>query len=394
MKNLRKQPRGVAIVIVLVMVALATIMAAALLSSQSTMVQASDNGLRAAQADALAESGIQLASYYLQNPSAAPVLNSSGFYPGQTGVSLGSAAGGTVDITVTKVDNTTFDISAKSHYGTTSASPMTRSLGARAAVQYAYTPADASAVNGSFTASSNTSIVGNIRASGTVTLSLGSKVTGTITAPSVVGSLLNFVGSILSPPNGSGGSNPVTTTIQDYKTYTYNGKKYKAQDLKVDAGTLGPSKGNPLGVFFKDGDTTISKPLTVNGTVLVRNGKLILKSSSTTAISLTVNPPTGMPGLIVNSDVRFSGTKGTTLTVNGLTWIGGVITNSGTTSNNKISLNGSAQFAGSNAVTSSYVGSVSIYYDKNKATAAGFLPGQGTTIANVSLTSFSNSGSK
>jgi len=61
----------------------------ALVGSQSTLVQASDNGVKALQADALAESGLQLATYYLKNPSAAPLLSGAGYYPG-TG--LGKAA--------------------------------------------------------------------------------------------------------------------------------------------------------------------------------------------------------------------------------------------------------------------------------------------------------------
>ncbi|CAN5401287.1 hypothetical protein BH10PLA1_BH10PLA1_02630 [soil metagenome] len=392
MRAKRFQSRGIAIVIVLVLVALATVMAAALLSSQSIMAQASDNGSRAAQADALADSGIALASYYLQNPTAAPVLNASGFYPGQAGVSLGSAIDGTVDIVVSQVNNSTYSIATTSHYGTTTATPLTRSLAATAAVQYSYVPTDASSVNGSFNVSANTIINGNLTATGTVTLALGSKVNGTITAPSVVGSLLNLIGSIVTTSTCCG-TKPAATTAKDYTTYTYNGKTYSAQPVQLGASVsvLGPTSNNPLGVYYGTSDVSITHPLTINGTLLVPNGKLLVSSTSTTADSLTINAAVGMPGLIVKNDIRFNGTKGTTLTVNGLSWIGGVITNNGTTSNNKIAMNGAAQFAGSSAVSSSYVGTVAITYDKTKATVAGFIPGQGTAATGVKLTSFSNS---
>ena len=55
--------------IVLVTVAVSTVLAFALIGSQTTLAQASNNGVKAMQADALAESGLQLAAYYLQNPS-------------------------------------------------------------------------------------------------------------------------------------------------------------------------------------------------------------------------------------------------------------------------------------------------------------------------------------
>lgn len=372
-------------VVVLVFVALATILSYALLSSQSTMMQASDNSARSAQADALAESGVQLAAYYLQNPAAAPVLNSSGYYPGQTGVSLGSAVNGTVDITVTQVNTSTYDISSKAHYAATSASSLNRSLGARASVQFSAAPTDAMAINGGLTIPSTMTINGNLRANGNIKLN-GGKVTGTITAPSVVNLLGTLIGLVDQIVTDTSSNKVVATTVKDYRTYTYNGKTYSAQLLPGTSGTIGPTANNPLGVYYGTGDVTVSTALTINGTLLVPEGKLIMKSTK-----LTINASVNMPALVVNSDIGFSGTK-RSLTVNGLAWIGGAITKSGTTSNNDATFNGAVQFSGGGGgVSTNYSGTVVVNYDKNRAATSSFVPGQAGTVASgIKLTSFSN----
>ena len=372
-------------IIVLVFVALATVLAFALLNSQSTMVQAGDNGARAAQADALAESGMQLASYYLQNPAAAPVLNAQGFYPGQTGVSLGSNVNGTVDITVTQLSSSTYSISSKSHYSTGSDTAISRSCGAVATVQYGYTPTDATSVNGGITIPSNMTINGNLRSNGGIKLN-GGTVTGNIIAPSVtnlLGGLLNLLGSILTPPDNS---NPVAdkSVIKDYRTYTYNGKTYSAQLIPSTAsGTYGPTATNPLGVYYNTGDVTLNNAVTINGTLLAPQGKLVLKNS------LTINAPAEMPALVVNSDIQFTASS-KNLISNGLSWIGGVLSKGGTATNDAATFNGAAQFAGSSVYASGWNGTITMNYDKAKATVANFLPNTGTTAYAVKLSSFSN----
>jgi len=285
---------------------------------------------------------------------------------------------------VTKVDTSTFDIGVTSHYGAVSSTPLNRSLGARASVQYAYQPAEATTINGNFSVPANTTITGAVRANGSVTLALGATVKGDIYATSVLGSLLNLTGSVI-PISSSGSTNPTPTTIRDYSTYTYNGKTYTAKAITNSAsGTLGPTSDNPLGVYVAASDLTLSATVTVNGTVLVPNGSLVVKSSG-----ITINAAANMPALIVKQDLAFSGTT-KKLTVNGLSWVGGVLTKSGTTSGNKVVFNGAALFTSASPVSANYSGTVAINYDKTKATAAGFLPSGGTVAYGVKLKSFSN----
>lgn len=390
MNSLKPQPRGVALVIVLVVVGLSTVLAFGLVNSQGILTQASANGSKALQADALAESGVQLAAYYLENPTAAPILNAAGHYPGQDGVSLGSGIDGTVDITVTKLNATTFSIACRGSSGAS----LHRSVAATAAMEYAYVAAHAATVNGGLNIYSNMEINGSIHAQGQVTVYSGARVNGTIYSPQPVqgGGLLGFLVNIVSVILGGGGGgnggsysgDPTPKIIKDYRTYAYQGRTYNATQINSTSksGTLGPTDSNPLGVYYSDNDVLMTaQGLTINGTLHVRNGKLKLKNN------VTINAPAGMPGLIVENDVTFNGSR-RKLTVNGLSWIGGKLTRDGITSNNEITFNGAVQFGSSGAVDSALSATVKINYDRAKAAAVDFTPNSNTTPFGLRLTSF------
>ncbi len=381
MTRSKQQPRGVALMIVVIVVAVAAILAFALVGSQSTLVQASDNGVKAMQADALAESGVQLATYYLKNPGAAPLLNGAGYYPGQTGVSLGSDTQGTVDITVSQVSSGTYDISCTANSGT--GSTLTRKVAARANVAYGYLPAESTQINGNLTIYSNTTVNGSVRSNGTVTVQVGGKVNGTIYAPSIAGSMVNVQATQTVPA----GTNPVSTTVKNYMTYTYNGNSYSAQALSTNATSLGPTDTNPLAVYYIPTDQTVSKNLVLNGT-LITNGKLTIATPS-----VTISAQSGMPALVANTDVQFSGSS-RTLNVNGLGWIKGQVTKLGAIgASNAFKVNGALQFASTGAISSTYSGTVTVTYDPTSAIVPDFVAGANNATYSVKLTSFSSNGS-
>src|SRR4051812_37913003 len=93
--------RGAALLIVLGVVGVATVMGFAMVSSSALQAQAGGTLKYATAAEYLAESGGQLALYYLQNPGASPVAKPAGYYPGETGVSFGAGVAGSADVTVT-----------------------------------------------------------------------------------------------------------------------------------------------------------------------------------------------------------------------------------------------------------------------------------------------------
>jgi len=99
---------GVALVMVVALMGAAALMSYALLEGALSRATASENLVRATASDVLAESGLNLAMYYLQNPSVAPSLNSDNHWPGATGIVLSSSVRGTVDVTITRVSGSTF----------------------------------------------------------------------------------------------------------------------------------------------------------------------------------------------------------------------------------------------------------------------------------------------
>jgi Tfp pilus assembly protein PilX len=105
--------RGMALLMVLLVVAVAAVLGYAMLASSSLQSQVAGNIQRASAAELLAESGINLAMYYVQNPTKAPPawVPNGNPKPGDTilsatGVSLGNRADGTA------VDGT-FDFTVK-----------------------------------------------------------------------------------------------------------------------------------------------------------------------------------------------------------------------------------------------------------------------------------------
>jgi hypothetical protein len=256
-------------------------------------------------------------------------------------------------------------------------------VAARANVAYGYLPAEATQINGNITIYSNMTVNGSIRSNGTVTVQTGGKVNGTIYAPTIVGSMTNVQATQTVPA----GTNPVSATVKNYMSYTYNGTTYSAQALSTNATSLGPTDANPLAVYYIAADQTVSKNLNLNGT-LITNGKLTIATSSVKITALS-----GMPALVANTDIQFSGSS-RTLNVTGLSWIKGTITKLGSIgSSNVVKFNGAVQFAGTGAISSTYSGTVTVTYDSSSAIVPDFVAGANNATYSVKLTSFSSNGS-
>src|SRR5688500_18904351 len=108
----QRRRRGIAMLLVIAAIAVASVMGLAILSSTTLQGQVVGNTQKSMSADCLAESGINLAMYYLLNPASAPSLNADGYWPGATDYSLGSDFSGTVTIAITRPATNTYDITA------------------------------------------------------------------------------------------------------------------------------------------------------------------------------------------------------------------------------------------------------------------------------------------
>src|SRR5205823_4745684 len=106
----QQQRAGLALLLVIGVLAFAAIIGFAMLSSASMQAQTTLNSNLALSADALADSGVDLACYYLVNPGKAPKnVPVGGFYDGGT-INFGAKMPGSVDLAITSLGNGDYKI--------------------------------------------------------------------------------------------------------------------------------------------------------------------------------------------------------------------------------------------------------------------------------------------
>jgi Tfp pilus assembly protein PilX len=307
--------RGVALVLVLAAIALASVLGFAMLSSSSLQAQLSQNTTQSAAADYLAESGVQAALYYLQYPSRRPPGwdATPGYYIHAQNQSLGSAIGGTFDLTVQPTSKRDEYLIRSTGRATTSA--PARSLTVRAKVKRAKITS-AGHFAGNITLPTRTSVSGTIESKGTITNNTGSTLTlvaDTALSPSA------FEAPALGAVNFFGAD----TT--DGKYICPDGTVGYAQEiLAVPLVIPAPAANNPGQVYYYENpllpDVNQTLPLTINGTLVVKGGSLSVRASN-----FIINPLAGYPALVVEKDLNMYRTNAT-LAANGVVWIGRNIT--------------------------------------------------------------------
>jgi hypothetical protein len=359
-----RRRRAFALVHVMIVVAMASVLGLAMLSGSALQVQQGINARLAGEADALAESGVNLAMYYLQYPSRAPALK-SGYWPGGTGMTLGAASHGTFDVAVSR------DMSDPQVYYVTSTGKA--SSGAGAPGQIART------VKAKLRVQPGLQVRHGLLAGGNLTLGLNVKVTsGNVI---VDGSLANYgivlntawarsfpvLGSILKWLQLSAEAKvelPRPATIEKYDAYVYaDGRAYPRERLAVSAitsTTLGSHSANPLGVYWSEGGLTLGDNVTVNGTLVVQ-GDLILNGGN-----VKITAPPGQPALIVTGSIRTRSNR--SMTVNGVTWVGGSITgDAGLSLLTSLAFNGALMFGGASSVIDASAGTtVDVRFDPTR----------------------------
>src|SRR5687767_14267711 len=78
----RRGRRGIALMMVVAVVALASLLGYTMLATATMQSRASGNQTKLVSADYLAESGLNIAMYYLQKPENAPTLNAGVYWGG------------------------------------------------------------------------------------------------------------------------------------------------------------------------------------------------------------------------------------------------------------------------------------------------------------------------
>jgi hypothetical protein len=375
MKRRTTKRAGVALILVVAVLGIAAIMSYAMLSSASLQAQVGGTANLVVGADSLAESGVNYAMYYLQHPEVAPSLNSSGFYPGEAGVSIGSSTSESFDVTVSDKDRDGVTALSRNTYLITSVGrcgAITRTVYVKVYVAAKYRVVSAFSSNNDVTmpATVTLSILDDttagftrlstdplVRCDAKYTLNNINAVTGTVAS-----TLTNASNPMAVPqyplqaaPTLSGASQ--INTLKSYTTYTYNGTVYTADQLTWDPLSenivTSNAAANPLNVWYTTANRNLRGNCTIAGTLIVAGGKT-LRISGVTTITPKPDPSTGkpvMPGLVVDKDVSFEGAS-RILTVNGLMWVSNQITcNVLTGTNWRLNVNGALMMPGSAAIT-------------------------------------------
>jgi len=315
--------RGAALILVLITIAFATVMGLALLSSASLQANITSNAVQADQARYLADSGLNLGVYYLLHPDKSPKAPSDRYWTGGTGISLGASVSGTVDVTATPGDPANpyppqFTLRTTASALTPSGRTTIHTGSAVVNIGYVFDMPAAAAFNTNITCPAGVRFNGDVISNGSIQLQSGDLITGNVTAAMFSGGTVN--GTLSLVPAGSL-EVPSSTNISFSAytpTYRYNGTTYNAALLSGgtwSARTLSADPvTNPGGIFYTTSDVVLSGNCTINGTLIVRGGRLRYANGNS-----SITPVSGFPALMVDKDIQVIGASAV-LTVNGLVW--------------------------------------------------------------------------
>lgn len=348
MERRRRQRRGFALLQVMIIVGVAMVLSFALLAETSLQTQVSGNAYVAAQADTLAESGVNLANYYLLNPWKAPSLQ-NGYWPGETGISLGSGAPGTIDVAVMRdaANTNEYVVTSTGRPGGALSAGVAHTVTARVRIApgFKITRAIASA-KGLQIMDEDVTITGNVAANAALVN------VGTINGIAYAASFANSgtITAMLPISSTEPAAAPTKTTIQTYGSYVYPGEGVLRSRTTIALSAigsgvmenLGPTATNPAGIYWRNGDLTVNNNLTINGTLVV-NGNLILNGTN-----ISITAADGFPALIVLGEFRTRSWK--TITINGTTYIDKVVkAESGVSLSTSLVFNGALLFGDNGA---------------------------------------------
>ncbi len=377
---------GFAMLQVICVVGVATVLSLAMLSSSVLQVQANTNRAMAMQADALADSGLNLALYYIENPLSAPMRNSDGYWPGENNISFGTAVNGTADVTVVRTATNTYSVTSTGRAGSGAGAQLSHTAKAVVKSNKGYTVNKAV----SFNATGPTlidvvlEIHGNVISRGAINLPLLHTVDGIVNATSITQILGLVLGKVKI--NSSVVNIPTAYTVNTYKTYTYAGQTYRATEIAAasvgGAGAViyGPTADNPAGIYYysynntaKSSTFTLNGNVTINGTLVVDNADLIVNGDNN---AITAAP--GYPALIGSKDftviggttgILGIGATGSDIAIKGLTWLGGSFKTGASAHNADVVITGALLFGGNGSVDSGFQGRVKVTYDATRASA-------------------------
>lgn len=350
-------------------VAVASVMGVALLASSALQSEATSNHVAGVQAYALAESGINLGLYYLQNvndntKSPVGIVSYPGGGVGPYPRDLGTNVPGSFEIKFIRLTSTQYQVISTGTVPSASAGAVTRTLTANVDVNYFTYGLTASNANNllGFTIPNSTTINGDVYVTCAVTNN--GTVTGTIYAPN--GSLLGgLLGGVLRSLTTALGLTPVPTTasVNHYAPrYTYNGVQYNAKTITTTAdipATPDPNT-NPGGVYVASATLDVAGNTKINGTIVITpSGALRVAGTNN-----TITPVPGFPAVVVDGDITYK--TGAALEIRGLTYVGGKINHALLQTGGTLKITGTLLFASTSPSIDTGI-QVTVTYDRVKA---------------------------
>lgn len=371
-------PRGMALLAVLLVTALAAILGSALLSSSAIQSRAAGNAADVHQAELIADSGIQFAIYCLSNPDKAPAwtVGDAGntHYPGGSALPLLGADGGTVDVVVTNPSLDHFTIVATGHFG---AARRTFEATVEAPSEYRVAHALSSPADAKVSASMI--VNGSLRSDGVATLASRGAVRGAVYALNGATIANGFV----TPTFPSRGSpawsdlnlvNSLATThplLRSLRAYYLDGECYYADPLPstIVTGRLQTPNvlTNPANVWYCNGTVTL-RDATIDGTLVVRGSGTDVIVEGTNVVRAARSD---LPALVTRDDLLFRSGTNANLEVEGILWVGDDISTTGGSSTTcSLRVSGALLLGGvGSLVKTNFRGPITIDYDPQKVRA-------------------------
>jgi len=405
----RPHRSGVALIMVIAMMGLCACLGYAMLYGASTDAQAADNAVMTAQADVLAESGVNLAMYYLRFPAKAPAnfLTSMDTYTASN-IRFGSDATGYTDLTVVRDVPGGWEFTISST-GVSQDGPLRISQTIKSTVtcKTEFQPRFAVSAQGNtvirgpsmfITGNTASGALGPVQVKGTFGVSGNPTLQP---ATNVFALALSTVFTATPKVVGFQNTAPTWAQLKTYgPQYTYDGQTYNAEILSAALNANPPAANivtNPLKVYYCDSDLTVfastnnqAQAITIDGTLVVNGRLIIARNLPTSAGAKTLrieSPVDGAPALVVKNDLAVLW-RTRSVSINGLVWIGEGIT--GDLANNastSITISG-AMLTPQWPATRTFAGTTTISYNATRLNIPDFSAETNQVPAGIQMRTF------
>ncbi|MCC6238771.1 MAG: hypothetical protein IT448_00505 [Phycisphaerales bacterium] len=387
----RQQHRGVALMIVIALLGTAAFLAMAMLSTSVLQAQMSDTLPRVAQADYLAESGVNWGILKLRRDAASDefIADNAGDLVSRTYGPMSLRTKGLCTVTITReqdwqhfrIDsvaqfkNAQGQVIARGH--SQALVSATTSLIYKQAAIFGTGVAFSSQGKGNF---ASIAVNGNLALTPQWKMKIGGSAWANsffnVPGPRQKGT---FTDADVPMSDGAIRAQIATDSLRTYERYVWNdGRTYEAQSLPATAGriasrSLTKSSNNPAGVYRHVGNLTIGAGFNLDGTLIVIDGDVILDGSiGLSSIDATKSwSKPGFPALVLTNGSLTSDTSSTSLllrqqlSIKGVTWINGSLGPQSSTGNNyTVNFDGATVILGGSSMVR---GTFDFSYDNDSA---------------------------